>query len=189
MAVAIPKLLLRRGQILLIAGGIVVVTSFAILGYYSMKFVSSLQNESRHEIAPGSHFELQRYISSAYSHQGAYIVALSEGNYQDVRIRVIDPANQSIVDKPAASPFVIETFSAPQDGNYTLSVTNLSRNSTVVTSAVLGDQESIVGSQTQVYSYALIAGIAIAVAGAAITIIDRKRLKEMKKFGDTSDLV
>jgi len=38
-------------------------------------------------------------------------------------------------------------------------------------------------------SFMLIAGIIASIAGAVITVLDRRRTKKMRQFGDTSDLV
>jgi hypothetical protein len=35
----------------------------------------------------------------------------------------------------------------------------------------------------------LLIGIALAIAGAIITILDRRQINKMKQFGDTSDLI
>ncbi len=62
--------------------------------------------------------------------------------------------------------------------------------------AILGYNETII--QESGLSFATLAmtfisllfvGIALLVAGAAITILDRRRINKMKQFGDTSDLV
>jgi hypothetical protein len=40
-----------------------------------------------------------------------------------------------------------------------------------------------------IFVFLLGIGIAVAIAGAIITILDRSRVKRMKQFGDTSDLI
>ena len=55
--------------------------------------------------------------------------------------------------------------------------------------AVLSRAGSLSPGITVTFGFVLVAGIAAAVAGAVITIVDRRRMGKMKQFGDTSDLV
>ncbi len=40
-----------------------------------------------------------------------------------------------------------------------------------------------------IFGLMLMAGIATAIAGAVITVMDKRRISKMKQFGDTADLV
>jgi hypothetical protein len=59
-----------------------------------------------------------------------------------------------------------------------------------------GDQGHVLGGENLAYFMTVLAlmsllgiGIAVAIAGAVITILDRSRIKKMKQFGNTGDLI
>jgi hypothetical protein len=185
------KLHLRRGHILLIAGGVISAISFAILGYYGTQFVN-LQDVSKYAISPNGTQEIRQFTEAG---QGAYFVAIPESAGQ-TPIKVTGPAGDTILDKRIEPPFQFEVFPATTAGNYTLLITNPSSSDLEIV-AFVGDQQTVaskslsLSSTTTIFafSFLLIAGIVILAAGAIITILDMRRIQKMKQFGDTSDLV
>lgn len=184
---------LQRGYVLLLAGGAIVAAGFAASVYYVGEFLSELEKAGVHTVAPKSSFEIMQEIGET---QGAYFVAFPgyEENPVSAAIKVTDPSGDTIVEREVDLPFYSEQFSAQGAGNYTLVISNPSE-SPIAVSAIIGDPESIseiVGASTiassAVASFVLMAGIAVLVAGGALTIIDRRKTQKMKQYGDLSDL-
>jgi subtilase family serine protease len=97
--------------------------------------------------------------------------------------------NQTIVEQAISPPVVNEVFTVVGSGNYTLILTNLSSDTALEASILFGDRESYATQEQLIFSFLLYAGIIAIIAGAVITILDRRRINKMKQFGDTSDLV
>jgi hypothetical protein len=169
---------LRRGHIVLIAGGAVAVASFAVSIY--------LLAGNTYSIQPGDRLMIRQFVSNAS--EGVYNISfpLFEGEAQ---LQILNPANQTIVDQAISPPIVNEVFSPTASGDYILILTNPSQDSTLEASILFGDRESYATGEQLVFSFLLYAGIIAVIAGAAITILDRRRINKMKQFGDTSDLV
>jgi hypothetical protein len=169
---------LRRGHIVLIAGGAVAVASFAMSVY--------LLAGNTYSIQPGDRLVIQRFVSNAS--EGIYHISfpLFEGQ---AHVEILNPANQTIVDQAISPPIVNEVFAPAETGDYTLILTNPSEDATLEASILFGDRDSYATSEQLVFSFLLYAGIIAVIAGAAITILDRRRISKMKQFGDTSDLV
>jgi hypothetical protein len=78
-------------------------------------------------------------------------------------------------------------------GNYTLAVSNRSPDP-IVLSVTIGNEEDVsqfVGTSLAPAAISLLllaAGIIIIIAGVAVTILDGRREKKMRQFGDMSDL-
>jgi hypothetical protein len=169
---------LRRGHIVLIAGGAVTVASFAMSVY--------LLAGNTYSIQPGDRLVIQRPVSNAS--EGIYNISfpLFEG---EARLQILNPMNQTIVEQAISPPIVNEVFAPAASGDYTLILTNPSEDSTLEASILFGDRDSYATSEHLLFSFLLYAGIIAVIAGAAITILDRRRISKMKQFGDTSDLV
>jgi hypothetical protein len=167
---------LRRGHIILIAGGAAALTSFAAFVY--------LITDSTYSIPPTDQLVLQQFVSNAS--QGVYSISfpLFEGR---PNLQILDTANKTIIEKAIDPPVVNEVFEAAESGYYTLILSNPSSKVVLEASILFGDQESYI-AQTA-FSLSLYGGIIAAIAGAVITILDRRRISRMKQFGDTSDLV
>jgi hypothetical protein len=167
---------LRRGHILLIAGGAAAVASFAIFVY--------LITGNTYSIQPNDQLTLQQFISN--SSLGVYSISfpLFEGQ---PNLRILDGGNRTIVEKEISPPVINEVFPTAEGGYYTLILTNPSPDSILEASILFGDQDSYT-TQT-ILSFSLYGGIIAAIAGAVITILDRLRISRMKRFGDTTDLV
>jgi hypothetical protein len=107
----------------------------------------------------------------------------------------MDPVDKIIVNKNINPPIAIEPFSVELPGRYNLKLLNPTDQ--VLEAAIgFGDQEDML-SRKNLFSAMtvlilvtlLLIGIALAIAGAIITILDRSQINKMKQFGDTSDLI
>ncbi|AFU57449.1 hypothetical protein Ngar_c05050 [Candidatus Nitrososphaera gargensis Ga9.2] len=183
---------LKRGHIMLIAGGALVVVSFSMLGYYGLQFVSSIQQDKSLTVEPGGSLQVQQNINAS---QGAYVVAFPNFKGQP-SVTITGPGGQVVVERTIEPPIIIEPFDAEQPGAYTLVLSNPT-DQVLEANIVLGDQETVLSRGINissavtalVFTSLLGIGIAVAVAGAIITILDRRRISKMKQFGDTRDLV
>ena len=163
---------------MLIAGGAVAVASFAVSLY--------LLSGNTYSIQPDDILVIQRFVSN--NSQGVYSVSfpLFEGQ---PRLQIVDAANRTIVEETISPPIANGVFTIATSGNYTLTLANPAPVATLEASVLFGDQESFVTSEQLVFNSLLYVGIIAVIAGAVITILDRRRIGKMKQFGDTSDLV
>lgn len=177
---------------MLIAGGAMVVISFSMFGYYGLQFVNSIQQDEKLRVEPGGSLEIKQSINAS---QGAYVIAFPDFDGRPA-VTIRDPAGQVIVDKSIDPPIIIEPFEVRQLGVYTLTLFNPTEQ-VLEAAIVLGDQETVLGkgfdlssAMTALVLISLLGiGTAAAIAGAVITVLDRRRISKMKQFGDTSDLV
>lgn len=170
---------LRRGHITLIAGGAAAVVSFAISTF--------LLVENTYSIKPNDRLIVQQFFPNNGS-QGVYSISFPSFEGQP-NLKIMNSINQTIVEKTITPPIVSETFAAVESGNYTLILANPSPDKTLEASVLFGDRGSFASTEQLIASFILSAGIIAAIAGAVITILDRRRASKMKQFGDTSDLV
>ena len=168
---------LRRGHIILIAGGAVAAVSFATFIY--------LLSGNIHTIKPNESLTIQRFMSSNAS-EGVYRISfpLFEGKPS---LKIVNPINQTIVERPIEPPLVNEVFTITESGYYTLNITNPSSDATLEATILFGERESF--ATPELVSNLVYVGIIATIAGAVITVLDRRRTSKMKQFGDTSDLV
>jgi hypothetical protein len=176
----------------LLAGGAIVAAGIAASVYYVGEFLSEIERTGVHSIDPRGSFEIMQTISGT---QGAYFVAFPGYDENPVRaaIKVAGPSG-NIVEREVDLPFYSEQFAVQGAGNYTLAISNLSE-STIQVAAIIGDPEAIAEivsastiASSAVASFVVIAGIAALLAGGALVVIDRRRTKKMKQYGDLSDL-
>lgn len=190
-AYRIFRLQLKRGYIILIAGGAMVAISILMLAYYGLQFVNSIEQEETITVGPGSSIEVQQNINASL---GAYVVAFQDFGGQ-AAVKITDPSGRPVVEKSISPPLVMELFEVGEPGVYTLVLSNPT-DGVLEAAVVLGDSETVL-EMTQLssavlalaFTSLLVIGIAVAIAGAVITILDRRRSNKMKQFGDTSDLV
>jgi hypothetical protein len=190
-AYRIFRLQLKRGYIILIAGGAMVAISILMLAYYGLQFVNSIEQEETITVGPGSSIELQQNINARL---GAYVVAFQDFRGQ-AAVKITDPSGRPVVEKSISPPLVMELFEVGEPGVHTLVLSNPT-DVVLEAAVVLGDSETVL-EMTQLtsavlalaFTSLLVIGIAVAIAGAVITILDRRRSNKMKQFGDTSDLV
>lgn len=186
----------KRGHILLLAGGAIAAVSLGIFTYSTVILADSLLNDNRYVISPGGSQTIRQFINQ--SALGAYIIGFSEAPAQ-LDVRLAGPSDMTLdqrrVSVSPTDPPVFEQFQIAEGGEYSLIIANPSGEAVDV-AAILGYNETII--QESGLSFATLAmtfisllfvGIALLVAGAAITILDRRRINKMKQFGDTSDLV
>lgn len=161
----------------MIAGGAVAAVSFATFIY--------LLAGNIHTIKPNENLTIQRFISSNAS-QGVYRISfpLFEGK---PNLKIVNPINQTIVERTIDPPLVSEVFTITESGYYTLVLTNPSSDTTLEATILFGDRESF--ATPELVSNFVYVGIIAAIAGTVITVLDRRRTSKMKQFGDTSDLV
>jgi hypothetical protein len=182
---------LKRGHIILIAGGAMVAISILMLAYYGLQFVSSIEQEETINVEAGRSIELQQNINASL---GAYVVVFQDFEGQ-AAVKVTDPSGRPVVDKRISPPIIIEPFEVEEPGVHTLVLSNPT-DDVLEAAVVLGDSETVL-ERTQLssavlalaFTSLLFIGVAVAIAGAVITILDRRQSKKMKQFGDTSDLV
>ncbi len=192
---------LRRGPILLIAGGAILAVGFAIFSFYTVLFATKLVSESNYSVDPGKRVSIQQFISRENASQGTYIIAMQQQQQEPVggqpSLKIISPSGTTLVEKQLAGTVTMDTFPVTQTGNYTLTLINTSQNSTLKANIVFGDQRTIIESGLRaspetlslIFNLTLYTAVAIIIAGAIITILDKQRISKMKQFGDTSDLV
>ena len=178
---------------MLIVGGAIAVISFSMLGYYTMQFVNIIQQEGKHTIEPGGSINLQENISNTPG-IGIYVVAFAEFGGQ-ASVIIMDNTGKIIVNKHIDPPIAIEPFNAEVPGLYNLKVINPT-DQKLEASIGFGDQDDMLSRKNLFSAMAvltlvtlLLIGIALAIAGAIITILDRSQINKMKQFGDTSDLI
>jgi hypothetical protein len=184
--------LLKRGHILLIAGGAAVAVSLTVLGYYGMRLVETL--EEKYTLEPGRSVEISQNLTSAG--QGAYIAAFQELGGVNPVVTIRGPADNVLVQKSVDQLIVLEAFPVVEGGIHFMNLSNPSTSSTLEAAMVLDSQEAVLSRAgalspaiTVAFGFMLIAGIGAMAAGAVITLLDRRRFSRMKQFGDTSDLV
>jgi hypothetical protein len=179
---------------MLVIGGAIAIISFSILGYYTLQFVDSIQQEGKYTIAPGDSLNVIENIGHTQG-IGIYVVAFPEFVGQ-ASITITDSVGNIIIDKTINPPIVIETFSTEVLGSYSLELRNPT-DQTLEAAVGLGDYEDMFSRRSNlspVSMFILVSllgiGIALTIAGATITILDRNHTnKKMKQFGDTSDLI
>ena len=184
--------LLRRGHILLIAGGAAVAVSLSVLGYYGMRLVETL--EEKYSVEPGKSIEISQNLTSAG--QGAFIVAFQELAEVQPIVTIRGPADALVLQKSVDQLIVLQAFPVVEDGVYSLNLSNPDTRSTLEAAVVLDSQEAVLSRAgalstviTVAFGFMLVAGVGALVAGTVITIMDKRRVSKMKQFGDTSDLV
>ena len=184
---------LKRGHIVLIVGGATAVISFSLLGYYTVQFVNIIQQEGKHRIDPGGSINVQENITNT---QGIGIYSIAFAKFSgSASVKIMDNAGNTIVNKSINQPIVIEPFNAESSGIYTLNLLNPTDQ--VLEAAIgFGDQEDVLSRKNLlsidtvlVLVLTLVVGVGLAIAGVIITILDRRQINRMKRFGDTSDLI
>lgn len=163
---------------MLVAGGAVAVASFAMSLY--------LLSGNTYSIKPTERLVIQQFVSN--TSQGVYSISfpLFEGQPY---VQIVDEANKTIVEETINPPIVNGVFTITKSGNYTLILVNPASDATLEASVLFGDQGSFATSEQVIFNSLLYVGIIAVIAGAVITILDRRRIGKMKQFGDTSDLV
>jgi hypothetical protein len=185
---------LKRGHILLLAGGAIVAFSFIASNYYASQFLKEIQDKNMRTIAPRARLDLQENITSG---RGAYVVAFLAYPTGPVKaaISITGPDGRSLLERSFIPLISSELFAAQKQGNYTLTISNLG-NSTLAASVIFGEEEivtEVIGMpnavSTAISTLLLVAGIIVIVAGGTVLFIDRRKEQRMKQFGDMSDLV
>jgi hypothetical protein len=163
---------------MLVAGGAVAVASFAMSLY--------LLSGNTYGIKPNERLVIQQFVSN--TSQGVYSISfpLFEGQPY---LQIVDEANKTIVEETINPPIVNGVFTITKSGNYSLILVNPASDATLEASVLFGDQGSFATSEQVIFNSLLYVGIIAVIAGAVITILDRRRIGKMKQFGDTSDLV
>ena len=184
---------LKRGHIVLIVGGAIAIISFSMLGYYAIQFLSIIQQEGRYTIQPGRFIDLQQNINDT---EGIYVIAFADFIGAQASVTIKDRVGKVLVDKNIDQPIIIEPFDAKVPGPYNLTLLNLGSRS-IEAAVHFGGQEEMLSEKNYLSSAITVTlfmsllgiGMAVAIAGVAIIIIDRRRVNKMKQFGDTSDLI
>lgn len=179
---------------MLIAGGAVTAISLSVLGYYGLRLIENVEAGEKYMVEPNDSLPIKENIFNATL--GAYVVSYADFEGEKPMVSIRDPANQLVLEKTLEQSITLEAFSAPDDGTYTLTITNPSSDEVLEASVLFGEQQSVLSKAdvssvvvTAAFSFLLIAGAAAAVAGAVIMVFDKRRIGKMKQFGDTSDLV
>ena len=170
---------LKRGPLMLVAGGAILAASFIIASLYVAPQVTTGENGDEYRIAAGGTLEIERRITTG---QGLYTVFFPELIGSPL-ITVKGPDNATLVERAADSTLVVGVVEAGVQGNYTLTVSNLAESE--LGTRVFFEEQAPINIAT---SFILYAGLIVIAAGAAVTILDRVRSKKMKQYGDVSDL-
>src|SRR5262245_45790251 len=187
--------MLRRGHILLIGGGAAIVVGLAMLGYYSVRLLETLESETYTADPSGSVEIRSNFTSVDAGGQAAYLVSVASFEETQPTITVRGPDGRVLLQRTVDQPFIMEPFNVSQNGTYFLTVSNPSPDSSLEVGMILDRLEGLLSRGamspmlTAVFWLVFVAGVGAAVAGAFITIMDRRRISKMKKFGDMSDLV
>src|SRR5688500_8810777 len=119
---------------------------------------------------------------------GIYVVAFAEFGGQAAVI-ITDNTGKIIVNKHIDPPIAIEPFNAEVQGPYKLKVINPT-DQMLEASIGFGDQDDMLSTKNLLSAMTvlilvslLVIGIALAIAGAIITILDRSKINKMKQFG------
>jgi hypothetical protein len=178
---------------MLAVGGAIAVISFSILGYYGLQLVNVVQREGKYTIEPHGSINTRQNINNTQG-IGMYVIAFAEFGGQ-TSVMITDHTGKIIVDKNLNPPITIEPFNAEVPGLYNLTLLNPT-NRVLEGAMSFGDWEHVLGrkdlfSATTILFivFLLGIGIALAIVGAIITVLDRSRKRRMKQFGDTSDLI
>lgn len=182
------ELRLTRGLITLIAGGAIIIASFAIaipLLVPQQRDNGEGNDGSQYTIAPGQTVEIRRQVGGdAPGSQVAYSVTFQDLKGTMPAITVTGPGGQVLHRNNVTSFVAAAPVEATRQGNYTLAITNPSATETLEAFVIFGEpQPELVAS-----SFMLYAGIIVVAAGIALSVMDRVRTKKMKQFGDVSDL-
>ena len=145
-----------------------------------------LLSGNTYSIKPNERLVIQQFVSN--SSQGVYSISfpLFEGQPY---LQIVDEANKTIVEETINPPIVNGVFTITKSGNYSLILVNPASDAILEASVLFGDQGSFATSEQVIFNSLLYVGIIAVIAGAVITILDRRRIGKMKQFGDTSDLV
>jgi hypothetical protein len=109
---------LRRGHILLIAGGVAVAASLSVLGYYGLRLVETLGSGEKYMVEPNKSIQIMENITS--SGQGAYLAMFPDFTGGKPGIIIRDPADRMVLQKSVDPPLVLEPFAVAEAGVYTL---------------------------------------------------------------------
>lgn len=170
---------LKRGYLLLAVGAGVLVISFTIASLYVTQQVGANEQGDQYRVSPGETLTVKRQINTG---EGIYTILFPKPAGNPV-VTIRGPDNQTIVENTVNSTLVGGSMEARSPGNYTLSISN--HSSAEIGAYIYFDEQSPLGAAS---SFILYAGIVVLVAGAAVTILDSRRDRRMKQFGDMSDL-
>ena len=184
---------LKRGHITVIVGGAIVVISFSMLGYYAMQFLTAIQQDGKYVIQPGRSVNLTRSI---YDAQGIYVIAFADLVGGQASVTIKDHVGKIVVDKKVNPPTIVEPFNTEVPGVYNLTLLNPT-DQKLEAAIYFGGEGQMLSEKNYLFSAITMTvlmsllgiGIAVAIAGIVITILDRRRINKMKHFGDTSDLI
>jgi len=172
---------------MLIAGGSMLVIGFSMIIYYGVQLVNRIQQDEKLKVDPGSSLQVKQNITSS---QGAYVVIFPDFEGKPT-VSIKDPSGHLVNERTIEPPIVLQPFEVVQPGVYTLIISNPT-DRVLEPFIVLGDQENVLVSATEsvlAFTLLIAIGAAVAVAGAVITVLDKRRITKMKQFGDTTDLV
>ena len=167
----------------------------AMLGYYAVRLIEALEGET-YTAEPNSSAEISKnFTTSETGVQAAYLVSLAALEDERPAITLRGPDGRVILQRTVDQPFIMEPFNVAQNGTYSLAISNPSPDSSLEAGMILDSLEGLLNRGamspllTAIFWLVFVAGVGAAVAGAFITVMDRRRISKMKKFGDMSDLV
>jgi hypothetical protein len=176
-----------------IVGGTIAVISFSMLGYYAIQFLNTIQQEGKYTIEPGRSINLQQNLNDT---QGIYIIAFADLIGTQASVTIKDRAGKVLVDKNIDQPIILETFDVKVPGLYNMTVVNPTGHRVEAAVHFGGPEQLLIEKNylssavtVTLFMSLLAVGIAVVIAGVTIIILDRHRVKKMKQFGDTSDLI
>lgn len=160
---------------MLIAGGAIMIISYVVAIPY---FLPQGSEGAEYSIRPGETAAITRNLPPG---QAAFSVTFQELAERPI-MTVKDQEGEVLYNSTATgSPFVVPVNAAAA-GNYTLFIANPS-SETLRAVVLVGDEAT-----TVTLGFIQIAGIMVLAAGAIVTVLDSRRSKKMRQFGDVSDL-
>ena len=160
---------------MLIAGAAIMIISYVVAIPY---FLPQGSDGAEYSIRPGEATAITHNLSPG---QAAFSVNFQELPEKPV-MTVKDQSGKVLYNGTATgSPFVVPV-NASAAGNYTLFIANPS-SETLRAVVLVGDEATAV-----TLGFIQIAGIMVLAAGAIVTVLDSRRSKKMRQFGDVSDL-
>ncbi|MFQ5940349.1 MAG: hypothetical protein ACE5KA_01440 [Nitrososphaerales archaeon] len=168
---------MKRSLIIMISGGIILLSGFIILAIVAQSAISEIRKKE-YTLGPREVLTIKERIDSSQFFSGVYAVEVLDPGDSSVRIEVRDPDGIQIISKKLDTPFLIDSFDVKKDGLYVMSIENSSPRDLLRVAAALGGEVYAGTSDPMITvampTYIAIAGIIILIAGAVVYYKERR---------------